>query len=273
MLWGKAMAIDHRRGSGCKQSAHLRMPNSGDTYTRREASRARGRFLSEEALVEKITSGLRAEVNELEHILEEARKITNKSRSGAPDTQTLTSLVVHAIECVLEQSQLDKELRSLALTDDLTGLHNRRGFLALATQQLRLALRNAQGLLLFFVDVDNLKETNDSFGHHEGDLVLGRVADALKETFRDSDIVARLAGDEFAVLAADTSSPDQDAMLRRLENSLTKLQANERRYDLSVSVGVVRFDPKQSVSLEELLARADEAMYENKRKQPKFWQN
>ena len=62
-------------------------------------------------------------------------------------------------------------------------------------------------------------------------------------------------------------------MLRRLENSLTKLQANERRYDLSVSVGVVRFDPNQSVSLEELLARADEAMYENKRKQPKFWQN
>ena len=223
--------------------------------------------------MEKITSGLRAEVNELEHILNEVRVISNKLKSESPDALALTNLLVHALECVLEQAQLDSELRSLALTDDLTGLHNRRGFLALATQQLRFALRNTQGLLLFFVDVDNLKETNDSFGHHEGDLVLVRVADALKQTFRDSDIIARLAGDEFAVLAADTSSQDQDVMLRRLENSLTKLQANECRYDLSVSVGVVRFDPKQSVSLEELLARADEAMYENKRKQPEFWQN
>src|SRR6266481_3585107 len=259
------MPIDHRRGNGCRQNLHLRMPNSNDTYTRRNAPRARGRYLSEEALVEKITSGLRAEVNELEHILGEVRVISNKLKSDAPDTLALTDLLFHALECVLKQSQLDKELRSLALTDDLTGLHNRRGFLALATQQLRLALRNAQGLLLFFVDVDNLKETNDSFGHHEGDLVLVRVANALKQTFRDSDVLARLAGDEFAVLAADTSSQDQDVMLGRLESSLAKLQANECRYDLSVSVGVVRFDPKQSVSLEELLARADEAMYENKR--------
>jgi len=267
------MPIDHRRGNEHRQNHRLRVPSSNDTYTRRNAPRARGRYLPEEALVEKITSGLRAEINELEHILNEVHVISSKLKSDAPDTLALTNLLVHALERVLEQSQLDNELRSLALTDDLTGLQNRRGFLALATQQLRLALRNAQGLLLFFVDVDKLKETNDSFGHHEGDMVLVRVADALKQTFRDSDILARLAGDEFAVLAADTSSEDQEAMLRRLENSLTKCQANECRYDLSVSVGVVRFDPKESVSLEELLARADEAMYENKRKQPKIWQN
>jgi diguanylate cyclase (GGDEF)-like protein len=267
------MPISHRRSSGSRQSLQFRTPNSSDTYIPRNAAQNRQRHLSEEALVEKIASGLRAEVNELGHILDEVHVISNKLKSDAPDTLALTNLLVRALEHVLEQSQMDSELRSLALTDDLTGLQNRRGFVALATQQLRLALRNREGLLLFFVDVDNLKETNDNFGHHEGDLVLRRVADALTQTFRDSDILARLAGDEFAVLAADTSSQDQDVMLRRLEQSLMELQAHEIRYDLSVSVGMVRFDPRESVSLEELLARADEAMYENKRKQPKFWQN
>src|SRR5713226_5527344 len=125
------MPVDHRRGNGCRQSLHLRMPNSHDTYTRRNAPRARGRYLSEEALMEKITSDLRAEVNELEHILNEVRVISNKLKSESPDALALTNLLVHALECVLQQSHLDCELRSLALTDDLTGLHNRRGFLAL----------------------------------------------------------------------------------------------------------------------------------------------
>jgi diguanylate cyclase (GGDEF)-like protein len=267
------MPLDDRRSSGSRQSAHIRMPHANDTYRRRNVSRARAGYLSEEALVEKITAGSRAEASELEQILEKVRAISKKLRPDAPDTQALGKLVVRAIECAEEQSQLDKELRSMALTDELTGLHNRRGFLSLASQQLKLALRNGQGLLLFFVDVDNLKETNDSFGHQEGDSVLVRVAEALKQTFRDSDILARLAGDEFAVLAADTSSQNQEAILRRLQQSLTISQAKESRYDLSVSVGVVRFDPQESVSLEELVARADAAMYENKRKQTKFWQN
>jgi two-component system, cell cycle response regulator len=249
------------------------MPNTNDTYRHRGSRNACLRYLSGEGLVERIAGGLRAEVNELELILEEVRTISNRLRSDGPDTMALTQLVVRAIECAGKQAQLDKELESIALTDELTGLHNRRGFLSLATQQLRLALRNRHGLLLFFVDVDNLKETNDSYGHQEGDLVLCRVADALRHTFRDSDVLARLAGDEFAVLAADTSSQDQEVILRRLQHSLTRSQAKESRYDLSVSVGVVRFDPQESVSLEELLARADEAMYENKKKQTKFWQN
>src|SRR6267143_4698500 len=199
------MPLDHRRGAAYRQNIQLRMPNTNDTYRRRGVSSTREGYLSEEALVEKITGDLRTEVNELQQILEQVRTISNKLRSGGPDTKALTKLVVRAIECAVEQSRLDKELRSMALTDELTGLHNRRGFLSLATQQLRLALRNGHGLLLFFVDVDNLKETNDSYGHQEGDSVLVRFADALRETFRDSDVLARLAGDEFAVLAADTS--------------------------------------------------------------------
>ncbi len=159
----------------------------------------------------------------------------------------------------------DRELRYLALTDDLTCLYNRRGFFAAATQQLKLARRNAQGLLLFFCDVDNLKTINDSHGHREGDLAIVRAAGALEQTFRGSDILARLSGDEFAVLTTESSSQSQEVILRRLEKSLKKSNANQSRYRVSLSIGLARFDPKHPVSLGALLAQADQAMYEQKR--------
>src|SRR3984957_9042159 len=96
--------------------------------------------------------------------------------------------------CAVKQSLLDRQLRSLALTDDLTCLHNRRAFLALSGQELRVARRKSVGLLMFFADVDNLKAINDTYGHHEGDLALVRTAQALEQTFRKSDIIARLSG-------------------------------------------------------------------------------
>src|ERR1700686_5828877 len=97
--------------------------------------------------------------------------------------------------------------------DDLTHLYNRRAFYALAAQQLKVMRRKEQGLLLFFADVDHLKNINDTYGHREGDLALVRAADALERTFRDSDILARLGGDEFAVLALDASSLNQEVIL------------------------------------------------------------
>jgi diguanylate cyclase (GGDEF)-like protein len=160
----------------------------------------------------------------------------------------------------------DRELRYLALTDDLTCLYNRRGFVAAATHQLKLARRNAQGLLLFFCDLDNLKAINDSYGHREGDLVIVRAARALEQTFRGSDILARLGGDEFAVLAMEASTQNQDVILRRLEKSLKKSNANQSRYEMSLSVGLARFDPKHPAPLGELMAQADRAMYEQKRR-------
>jgi diguanylate cyclase (GGDEF)-like protein len=144
-------------------------------------------------------------------------------------------------------------------------LYNRRGFLAAATQQLKLARRNAQGLLLFFCDVDNLKKINDSYGHRDGDLAIVHVAGALQQTFRGSDILARLGGDEFAVLAMEASTQSQEVILHRLEKSLKKSNANQSRYEMSLSVGLARFDPKHPVSLGELMAQADRAMYEQKR--------
>jgi diguanylate cyclase (GGDEF)-like protein len=100
--------------------------------------------------------------------------------------------------------------------------------------------------------------------------VLVRTADALERTFRNSDILARLSGDEFAVLALEASSQDEDAILRRLEKHL-QIASEDGRYKLSLSVGVARFDPKHSVSLEGLLAKADQAMYKEKSAHPKVW--
>jgi len=218
-----------------------------------------------------LLSALLAQDKELSHILEEVDEVSKTSRSDAPDSQALNKTLQRTVSCAVKQSLLDRELRSLALTDDLTGFYNRRAFLALATQQLRVAIRKSQGLLLFFADVDYLKEINDTWGHREGDLALVHAADALEQTFRNSDILARLSGDEFAVLALEASSQHEDVILRRLERKLKASNAGESRYELSLSVGAARFDAMNPVSLGELLTQADQSMYGQKRNRSRFW--
>lgn len=224
-----------------------------------------------DSLEGELTSALLTQDKELARILQEVDEIAKSLKADAPGTRALTNALQRTAMCAVKQSLLDRELRSLALTDDLTCLYNRRAFLALASQQLKVARRNGQGLLLFFADVDHLKDINDSYGHREGDLALVRTADALDQTFRDSDVVARLGGDEFAMLALEASARDREAILSRLVESLRTANADESRYQLSLSVGVARFEPKQRVSLAELMAQADSAMYQEKRSHPRFW--
>ncbi|HUL16478.1 MAG TPA: GGDEF domain-containing protein [Terriglobales bacterium] len=191
-------------------------------------------------------------------------EISNLLRSGDPDPQTMRVAAHPAVWCAVKQALLDRELRYLALTDDLTCLYNRRGFFAAAAQQLKFAQRNAQGLLLFFCDVNNLKKINDTYGHQDGDLALIRVADALERSFRASDILSRLGGDEFVVLAQEASNQTHEVLLHRLEKNLKKVSAGEQRYPLSLCIGVARFDPKRAITLGELMVQADKAMYEKK---------
>jgi diguanylate cyclase (GGDEF)-like protein len=219
----------------------------------------------ENGLSENLSSALRAADSEFGQILQEVDEISKLLKSDQPDTQTMRVATHPAVWGAVRQALLDRELRYLALTDDLTCLYNRRGFFAAATQQLKLAQRNSQSLLLLFCDVDNLKKINDTYGHQEGDLALIRTADALEQSFRGSDILSRLGGDEFVVLASETSNQTQEVILRRLEKNLKKSSATESRYALSVCVGVARFDPKRAVPLGELMVQADKAMYEKKR--------
>lgn len=228
--------------------------------------------LADRSVEDMLSSALRASDYELDQILHEVDEISRALKSDSPDAQTLQVAVHPAVWRAVRQTLLDRELRQLALTDDLTCLYNRRGFFAAATQQMRMARRNQEALLLFFCDIDNLKKINDSFGHRQGDLAIIRAADALEKAFRGSDVLARLGGDEFAALAMETTPQTQEVILRRLEKNLKKANAgaNESFHELSLSVGVARFDPKSAVSLGELMAQADQAMYEKKRSRPLF---
>jgi diguanylate cyclase (GGDEF)-like protein len=224
----------------------------------------RGQQPRKESLESLLSSTLRSKDSELDQILSALDDLSNIAKSGAFDAVAVDCALNRAAVWAVKKSLLDREIRSLAITDDLTGFCNRRGFLASATHQLKTAHRDRQSVLLLFCDVDNLKGINDSFGHREGDLALIRVADALEETFRDSDLLARLGGDEFAILASEASIPNMQAILSRMEKNLEKANADEFRYSLSLSVGVARYDPQSPASLGELMASADQDMYKHK---------
>jgi diguanylate cyclase (GGDEF)-like protein len=221
---------------------------------------------SDKGLEESLASAARAADGELGQILQEVDAISEVLKSKGPHSQILRVAGHPAVWTALKQALLDREMRYLALTDDLTCLFNRRGFFAAATQQLRMARRSAQDMLLFFCDVDGLKKINDFHGHREGDMALIRVADALEKTFRGSDVIARLGGDEFLVLTSGSPSQMQGTILRRLEKNLKKSNSAALGYELSLSIGVARFDPKHPVALGELMVQADRAMYLKKHK-------
>jgi len=167
---------------------------------------------------------------------------------------------------ISQQKRMEEELRAMALIDDLTGLYNRRGFLTLGQQQLRMANRMKRRMLLLFADYDGLKKVNDSFGHAEGDRALIEVAHVLQETFRESDIVARIAGDEFVVLALETVDDSAEILAARLQTNVAARNARgDLRYQLSLSVGVACYDPEAPCLIDDLVAQADRAMYEQKR--------
>lgn len=224
----------------------------------------RRNYPRKETLESVISSAVRLEDNELDNILSALEDLSNIAKSQRFDAVAVDDALKKAAIWAVKQSLVDREIRSLAITDELTGFFNRRGFLAAATQQLKLAHRDRQNVLLLFCDLDHLKNINDTFGHHEGDSALIRTADALEETFRNSDVLARLGGDEFAVLAWEASIPNLRTILARLEKNLAKANANEPRFRLSLSIGVTRYDPQFPLSLSELMARADEDMYRHK---------
>jgi len=165
----------------------------------------------------------------------------------------------------VQRTRTEDALRELSLADELTQVYNRRGFLTVAEQQMKVAHRTKKEMALFYADLDDLKRINDTFGHETGDAALVEAAELLKDAFRDSDIVARIGGDEFAVLAIDMPEGKAAALTRRLRD---RVQARNARPEagppISFSLGVVRYDPDRPCSLQELLALADRRMYQEK---------
>jgi len=179
------------------------------------------------------------------------------------DAQGAIIGVIANVRDITLRKETEELLRSQSTMDELTGLHNRRGFLTLAQEYLKLADRNREAVLLVFADLDGLKAVNDTLGHRAGDQALQDVAAILRQTFRASDVVARFGGDEFAILAMETPMASQENLLVRLHQNLAAHNAS-RAMPLSLSLGVAGYDREHPCALEELLARADAAMYEQK---------
>ncbi|NIO17280.1 MAG: diguanylate cyclase [Deltaproteobacteria bacterium] len=169
------------------------------------------------------------------------------------------------------RKNLEEELRALLITDDLTGLNNRRGFFLLANQQMKLADRTKSEMLLFYSDFDDLKWINDTFGHQEGDRAITEVSEILRKSFRKSDIISRLRGDEFAVLLINVTGSDVESIIeRRFRAGIDELNGRpDRKYTVSLSIGTARYNPKTPCTIDDLLGRADELMYREKRSKKK----
>jgi diguanylate cyclase (GGDEF)-like protein len=137
----------------------------------------------------------------------------------------------------------------------------------MGAKQLQLARRQKKGVYLLYADVDHMKEINDEYGHQEGDQALIEIANLLRSTYRESDIVARIGGDEFVVVPIGSTGDNIDAILNRLTTNLDIVNvARKRRYNLSLSVGVAYFDPDHPCTVDELLAAGDRFMYEEKKR-------
>lgn len=169
-----------------------------------------------------------------------------------------------------ERKRIEEQLRMMSLTDELTGLYNRRGFFTLSDQQLRIARRQGRRILMLYVDLDDLKVINDSRGHQEGDRALMRMAEILRRNCRDSDIVARIGGDEFVVFFGEPVLTSPEDMISRLQKEVDSFnETRQTLFRLSVSIGVAYYDPGMHQSLDEPLAQADRMMYEQKKSKQK----
>jgi diguanylate cyclase (GGDEF)-like protein len=191
--------------------------------------------------------------------------------SETSSTAAATSLLsVFAFFLVLALSrktnELEDAIRNLSIRDELTSLYNRRGFYVLAEQALLLAQRAGEPFFVLFIDVDDLKKTNDTLGHDAGSELLCATAILLQQTFRETDVIGRIGGDEFVVAGRVDSNDAGSNPVYRLEQAVIReAYLSVRQFPLSFSLGYVQSDPNRSENLEQLLQRADMIMYAAKR--------
>lgn len=168
---------------------------------------------------------------------------------------------------ITEKKEIEERLQTMSVIDELTGLYNRRGFFVLAEEQMNIARGFKRKMFFFYIDIDNMKWINDNLGHRFGDEALIATARILKETFRETDVIGRIGGDEFALLAVGMGDKAAEVLRKRLQMNIDAYNMEEQRpYRLSLSIGGVGYEGNNPIDFEEMITKADELMYEEKRK-------
>lgn len=179
---------------------------------------------------------------------------------------SITVLIGFALLILLARiiTGMQSEIENLTLRDELTGLYNFRGFNLFAEQTFRLARRARQPFGVLFVDMDNLKTINDECGHNAGSACLVEIAKLLSATFRETDVIGRLGGDEF-VVAGQFDTREISHAMERLRSNDFNSQLPELDIALTMSLGYAATDSLSNETMKSVLARADKAMYKEKR--------
>ena len=209
--------------------------------------------------------------------LDDEQVAINAVQHGAQDYlikgQVNSSVIMRSMRYAIERHRLQDELYNLSIIDELTGLYNRRGFFNHAQQFMNTNGQEDKGFHLIVADLDGMKQINDTYGHHMGDLALIDTANMLKEAFSDSYIIARMGGDEFTVILPDTKGISlnvdtfEQEMTSKIQQKLLNFNLNAgRSYQLSISLGLFHYNPAVPVTLGELIIQADQRMYHKKEK-------
>jgi len=179
--------------------------------------------------------------------------------------RTLSEDDYDVLRDLVEMAESELGAIQLATIDDLTKISNRRGFVALAQNSISLCARQAVPVSLVYLDLDKFKPINDRFGHAEGDRALITFAGLMRKSFRESDVFARIGGDEFAVLLTNAEESFASTVVERFRNLVDVYNAQiDRGYDITFSAGIVSLKPDQECLVEDLLREADVLMYEKK---------
>jgi len=245
---------------------------SGAQLVHAERQHVIGRHLRRdfpEALSGEVFTRYTKAITEHTPIVEELRVNRRQFAGGWLHHQAVPTAdgIAVTLKDISSRKREEMRLRRATLTDDLTSLYNRRGFLTLAEQQLRIARRQEKDAVLLYVDMDDFKMLNDVYGHAEGDRALAAVGRLLRRAVRDSDVVARLGGDEFTIMALDADRAAARIIQKRIEERVTLLNASgELAMPLSLTIGHTRVRPTDHATLGELLARADALLYARKKR-------
>jgi len=188
------------------------------------------------------------------------------------DDERVKQLLGRVLDCPEQVAALEElfyAIRTMAVTDELTGVYNRRGFDWVAGRLLRRLCQERRSAVLMYVDIDNLKTTNDTVGHAAGDRLLAAAGTVLRTVCGEGSVVGRIGGDEFALLARQSGAENQTLLRQRLQSAIAACNATGVAPNLSMSIGAADFDPLRPASVRCLLEQADRAMYAQKmRKNP-----